>query len=98
MIFKDHDSDEEIKGMVNDGMDGIEVLHPSHSFEQQKYFHQLAKNLNLLETGGSDYHGTRKYDDENFSKFTVPYSTVENIKEQRELVENLSGTIKDIKV
>ncbi|MEX0594111.1 MAG: PHP domain-containing protein [Balneolaceae bacterium] len=40
------------------GLDGIEVIHPSHDFEQQKRFRELARERRVLETGGSDFHGS----------------------------------------
>jgi 3',5'-nucleoside bisphosphate phosphatase len=62
------------------GLDGIEVIHPLHDKEMQKYYHAIASQYWLIETGGSDYHGTRDFDDDNFGKFVVPYSVVESIK------------------
>lgn len=62
------------------GLDGIEVNHPSHSEEQKKFYHYIANQYWLLETGGSDFHGTREFDAANFGNFYVPYSVVESIK------------------
>lgn len=42
------------------GLDGVEVYHASHREEHQALYLQMAKELNLLISGGSDYHGTRK--------------------------------------
>lgn len=49
---------EETLGYLDSGLDGIEVLHPSHDFEQQKQYRELARSRHLLETGGSDFHGS----------------------------------------
>lgn len=68
--------------LIEMSLDGIEVIHPSHNFEMQKYYHAIANQFWLIETGGSDYHGTRDYDEDNFGKFTVSYKTVELIKKQ----------------
>lgn len=68
--------------LIEMSLDGIEVIHPSHNFEMQKYYHSIANQFWLIETGGSDYHGTRDYDEDNFGKFTVSYKTVELIKKQ----------------
>lgn len=38
------------------GIDGIEILSPHHSHGAIMYFQSLAKEFNLLETGGSDFH------------------------------------------
>lgn len=39
------------------GLDGLEVLHPSHSPELKPRLATLAATLGLLMTGGSDWHG-----------------------------------------
>ena len=40
------------------GLDGIEVYYPTHSRQFKKKLLTIAKKLDLLATGGSDYHGT----------------------------------------
>lgn len=42
------------------GLLGLEVYHSEHSPKLQAYYHQLAEELELLPTGGSDFHGTVK--------------------------------------
>ncbi len=42
------------------GLKGIEAYHMAHSQQQAMAFARTAKDLNLLVTGGSDYHGTIK--------------------------------------
>ncbi len=39
------------------GLDGVEVLHPSHSGPVRAQIDRLAQELGLLRTGGSDSHG-----------------------------------------
>lgn len=39
------------------GLAGIEVYYPEHTGEMQRQYRELANDLNLLTTGGSDYHG-----------------------------------------
>lgn len=53
-------TNEELKELLSLKPDGIECIHPSHTFTQQKFYSGLAKELNLLITGGSDYHGSAK--------------------------------------
>lgn len=43
--------------VLNQNIDGIEVVHCNHTKEQIKYFSNKAKELNLIETAGSDCHG-----------------------------------------
>jgi len=66
--------------VIEQGLDGVEVVHPMHDESLQKYYHTIASQYWLLETGGSDFHGTREYDEPNFGKFVVPYSVVDSIR------------------
>ncbi|MEX2600985.1 MAG: PHP domain-containing protein [Balneolaceae bacterium] len=47
----------ETEGLLELGLDGIECIHPSHHYDQQKQYLELAERENLLITGGSDFHG-----------------------------------------
>jgi 3',5'-nucleoside bisphosphate phosphatase len=51
---------EDIAAMAAAGLDGIEVLYPSHSAEQRAFYHELAQRHGLLITGGSDSHGPQQ--------------------------------------
>ena len=42
------------------GLLGLEVYHSEHSPKLQAHYHQLADELELFPTGGSDFHGTVK--------------------------------------
>lgn len=66
--------------MIQHGLDGIEVIHPMHDENLQKYYHSIASQYWLLGTGGSDYHGNKEFDKANFGNFVVPYSVVESIR------------------
>jgi len=46
-----------IQELVERGLDGLEIYYPSHPRKVKKKLHALAKQYNLLQTGGSDYHG-----------------------------------------
>lgn len=46
-----------LKDMINSGLMGIEVYHSSHNSEEIDKYLKLANELNLLISGGSDYHG-----------------------------------------
>ena len=50
------------RGLMEAGLDGIEVYHGEHSDEQTRSYLELARRLGLLVTGGSDYHGVSKPD------------------------------------
>lgn len=51
------------------GLDGVEVVHPSHSAEEVEWAKSFADNNNLLKCGGSDFHGGLKNDDANLGKY-----------------------------
>jgi len=46
-----------LRTFVTDGLDGIEVRHPSHSKAVEARLRKLARRLNLAISGGSDWHG-----------------------------------------
>ena len=48
---------EQLTSLVDAGLDGLEILHPSMDAGARQYFRSLAKQFELLETGGSDDHG-----------------------------------------
>ena len=47
-----------IQNLISIGMGAIEVYYPQHTAEQTEQFVRLAKEYNLLITGGTDFHGT----------------------------------------
>ena len=74
-------SQSEIDDILTLGVDGLECIHPSHNFNVQRTFRQIAKTRNLLVTGGSDYHGKGKSDyDPYFGIVTIGNSHVASIK------------------
>lgn len=70
---------EEMRYMINCGLDGIEVLHPSHSSYYIRYWRRWCIENKLIATGGSDYHGSRPYDDENFGKWKTNVDVIEKL-------------------
>jgi hypothetical protein len=46
--------------LVAAGLHGIEVNHRDHSHEERKQLEQIALELDLVQTGSSDYHGSGK--------------------------------------
>lgn len=59
-------------GLIASGIDGIEVFHSSHWSVTREYYRVLAKQHALIMTGGSDFHGSRDYDERNFGNIGVP--------------------------
>ncbi len=49
-----------VKGLKSQGLAGLEVFYSEHSREQEVQYLALARDLDLLITGGSDFHGLNK--------------------------------------
>jgi 3',5'-nucleoside bisphosphate phosphatase len=52
--------DDAVVAMKDAGLLGLEVDHPDHDPEERSHMADLAKQLDLIATGSSDYHGTNK--------------------------------------
>lgn len=65
--------------MIENGLDGIEVIHPIHNETQRRFYSSVSSQYWLLQTGGSDYHGNRDYDEVNFGKEVVSSSIIDSL-------------------
>lgn len=72
--------EQELLELMKCGLDGIEVIHPSHSPAQQDFYRGIVNQYFLLESGGSDYHGGKKNDEEAFGAYTVPMHVVDTMR------------------
>jgi predicted metal-dependent phosphoesterase TrpH len=66
--------------LITEGVDGIEVVHPSHSPERTAHYRGIAAEYCLLTSGGSDFHGGKRNDDDALGRFTVPDDVVRAMK------------------
>jgi predicted metal-dependent phosphoesterase TrpH len=48
---------ERIAALARAGLDGLEILHPSHSWDDSQRLDALATEFDLVRSGGSDWHG-----------------------------------------
>lgn len=69
-----------IKELIDAGVDGIEVIHPSHLTNKIKHYRGIVNEYFLLESGGSDFHGGDRNDEENFGKFCTDASIVDAMR------------------
>jgi predicted metal-dependent phosphoesterase TrpH len=46
-----------VRALADDGLAAVEVFHPDHDEQDVARYLQIAKECDLLVTGGSDYHG-----------------------------------------
>lgn len=69
-----------IRTLVRSGLDGIETVHPSHSFALTRQYKDVARERGLIETGGSDYHGFRPEEDENINRYSIPHRRLDRLR------------------
>ncbi|MGI6227527.1 MAG: phosphatase, partial [Peptococcales bacterium] len=65
------------------GLLGLEVWHPEHNTQAVDKYYNLAKDYNLLMTGGSDWHGGNKDLQFSLGAIKIDYSLVEMLKIRR---------------
>uniref|UniRef100_A0A7C4NPU5 PHP domain-containing protein n=1 Tax=Thermodesulfobacterium geofontis TaxID=1295609 RepID=A0A7C4NPU5_9BACT len=72
-----------IKLLKNFGLMGIEVFYPEHTIDFTKFLIECAKELGLLLTGGSDFHGENKPDiklGKGLNNLNVPFECYKNLE------------------
>lgn len=74
---------EVLAGLREAGLLGLEIYHSEHPPELQAHYRQLAQELDLLPTGGSDFHGLPKPD------VHVGTGTNGNLRVPREFLDRL---------
>jgi predicted metal-dependent phosphoesterase TrpH len=62
--------------LIKAGIDGIEVIHPSHNDYQIRFYRGIVNQYCLLESGGSDFHGS-KGDESNLGKYYITQSKLD---------------------
>ena len=72
--------DASVVELIDMGLDGIETIHPSHSQSVVQHFRNIVNEYYLLESGGSDYHGSIKGSDDILGSVTVTGKIVENMR------------------
>jgi predicted metal-dependent phosphoesterase TrpH len=74
-----------IKTLIQMGLQGLEAYYPEHSGEDTQRFTSLADHYGLLQTGGTDFHGTIKKGlqlGNGNGNFCVPYRLFERLMER----------------
>jgi predicted metal-dependent phosphoesterase TrpH len=74
---------ESVREMRGLGLRGIEVYHSDHSQADSEYYAALASSLDLLPTGGSDFHGDVK------PNLALGTGRNGNVKVPRSVLDNL---------
>ena len=70
-------ADEVVVGLAEAGLAGLEVFHPDHDHSERTRLTQLATELDLIMTGGSDDHGA--FNDSGLGSETTPPEQYERL-------------------
>ena len=73
---------ERIPALAAAGLDAVEAFHPDHDAAQTHEYAEIARRLNLLVTGGSDFHGDPEHGLEPGS-VTLPAAEWERLTDRR---------------
>jgi predicted metal-dependent phosphoesterase TrpH len=71
-----------VRDLAGLGLDGVEVLHPRNAPPDRAKLRALARELDLAESGGSDYHGENKPEVE-LGMERVPAAVLDGLKEAK---------------
>jgi predicted metal-dependent phosphoesterase TrpH len=96
----DHGTEGQIRQFHEQGLDGLEVRHPSHSPGTERRLTGIAQRLGMAISGGSDWHGDQELGDSHapLGGMEVPLEWLEKLEERREKTsrETVAETRKDI--
>ncbi len=70
---------EDIDLLLDIPIDGIEVIHPTHSKSKSDFLNQFADEKNLMKSGGSDFHGIFDKDIQNLGKYFIEENEIQSI-------------------
>lgn len=83
-LFRGGQVEEVLKELVEAGLMGVEVYHPSHTLAQVHNLKRLCAEYGLLITGGSDYHGptrdAKKTEGSTLNMLNLPLELLECVK------------------
>ncbi len=87
-------NDDNIPKLVDSGLRGIEVYHTEHKKAARMRYENMARQYDLLMTGGSDCHGMSK-GRVLMGGVRVPYMLVERLKEESEVIRKYNEKSKN---
>jgi 3',5'-nucleoside bisphosphate phosphatase len=81
-----HGTEGQVRQFQEQGLDGLEVRHPSHPLAIERRLTALAERLGLGISGGSDWHGDREFGDSHapLGGMDVPLEWLEKLEERRQ--------------
>lgn len=74
-----HTQPKVIHRLLHKGLDGLECIHPSHDDIIAARYKGLVDNYWMIGTGGSDYHGIKEREEDNFGKYHVSIETMKSV-------------------
>jgi predicted metal-dependent phosphoesterase TrpH len=78
--------------MIEAGIDGIEIIHPSHTEYDIAFYQDLSSQYFLLESGGSDFHGGRINDDSILGHYYISEQKITAMKNRLFIPERSEGS------
>jgi predicted metal-dependent phosphoesterase TrpH len=89
----DHGTEAQIRIFQDQGLDCVEVRHPSHAPPVEQRLTRIAARLGLGITGGSDWHGESEYGESHapLGGMKVPDTWLEQLEHRLELVSKTRG-------
>ncbi len=75
-----------VQGLAAEGLAGIEVFYPEHNSRQTARYLKLAQDLDLVATGGTDFHGAINPDialGRGFGSLCVPDAVLDELQQRR---------------
>lgn len=90
-LFRGGKVEDVLRELVEAGLMGIEVYHPSHTLSERKHLEALCHQYGLLMTGGSDYHGPNvngKHQSTTLNMLHLPLSLLEPIKQAAQSLQS----------
>jgi predicted metal-dependent phosphoesterase TrpH len=81
----DHGTEGQIREFQAQGLDGVEVRHPSHSPATEARLTRIAERLGLGMSGGSDWHGDSEFGDSHaaLGGLDIPLEWLERLETRR---------------
>jgi 3',5'-nucleoside bisphosphate phosphatase len=82
----DHGSEAQIRSFQDQGLDCVEVRHPSHAQSVEQRLTRIAERLGLGISGGSDWHGESEYGGSHapLGSMRVPHVWLEQLERRLE--------------
>jgi hypothetical protein len=72
--------DEILIRLIKEGIDGIEIIHPSHTQDRVSYYNGIVNQYYLLASGGSDFHGGKRNDVSSIGRYWINLEQVEAMR------------------